>query len=704
MMTVNDQQLTLSPEGVFLRRGGATYHTVTPITLYTLDHQGFHRVGQKGYETVAEQAGRVVCAATVLSAGGTAFAVKDTWEALSNRFQFSREVTVQSSQGKDIIGFATELVLRADGPVTLHDCDVFIPGVWYGQNEGVVAGAFGSTLDDRDYLLRQTRAALPYVQLQERGAGEYLSLCAVAPSPANGISEVSSQTLVDASLQYASIGLDAAGHPGVRICFPGSEGETCYLDGLVSTRTTARRYHPVAAPVSHRYAAALHAGHADDARQALRDEWRFWFDVFAPKVHPADLDCVERIGTALLDTYCQAYNGAMGLPFWATVPEGTVCDLSFQMGFVGQQTMCAYHLLRGARREGNARMLAKAKAILDFWVTRSREGSVLPRVWYDVYPPRFKPDYPTYTRTLCDGLEGILLSYQYLRREWGEARADWLRFVTETCDWLVAHQHADGSLDRAYHPDGTPAHTGKFNTSNAIRLWVQLYWETGDPAYRAAALRAGEYCYGQMYLPLRYIGGTADNDNTIDKEAGMLALYAFMALYDLTGEEKWLAAAKGAADFTETWTYAWTFAVRPAKGNAVFDKVDITGLSLIATGHSHADVMMGYCAFDFYRLYLFTGDVHYLTFARFLLHNTRQTVDWSGRLGHVYPGLVEESGELARQYHNGLGRWLPWCTIASVETLTRLREWFGSPDIDQLELNHAAMMERNHPQGSSFLR
>ena len=38
---------------------------------------------------------------------------------------------------------------------------------------------------------------------------------------------------------------------------------------------------------------------------------------------------------------------------------------------------------------------------------------------------------------------------------------------------------------------------------------------------------------------------------------------------------------------------------------------------------------------------------------------------------------MEESGELALQYHNGLGKWLPWCTIAQIESLTRMEEKYG---------------------------
>ena len=70
-----------------------------------------------------------------------------------------------------------------------------------------------------------------------------------------------------------------------------------------------------------------------------------------------------------------------------------------------------------------------------------------------------------------------------------------------------------------------------------------------------------------------------------------------------------------------------------------FDKVTFTGLSLIATGHSHADVMMGYMPYEYYRLWLWTGDEHYLEFCRFLNGNTKQTTDWNRKLVDVSAGF-----------------------------------------------------------------
>lgn len=149
---------------------------------------------------------------------------------------------------------------------------------------------------------------------------------------------------------------------------------------------------------------SLSGGRAQGHYEAMRKVWRYLYDKNTPTHRKADMEKVYRHSIDLLNIYTQQYNGAMGLPFWTTVPEGTICDISFQMGFVGQQTMCAYQLMRYGYQQGDEEMVAKAGAIIDFWVKESMRDSAVPRVWYNAFPDTFKKDYPTYTRTVADGL------------------------------------------------------------------------------------------------------------------------------------------------------------------------------------------------------------------------------------------------------------------------------------------------------------
>ncbi|MGB8452538.1 MAG: hypothetical protein WCD89_09405 [Anaerocolumna sp.] len=89
-------------------------------------------------------------------------------------------------------------------------------------------------------------------------------------------------------------------------------------------------------------------------------------------------------------------------------------------------------------------------------------------------------------------------------------------------------------------------------------------------------MKAGEWSYVNAYQNLEYRGGTCDNSDIQDKEAGIYALFGFLALYDLTGVPKWLEGAIGAADYTETWIYAWTFPVHTPWPKHPFNKYSIS--------------------------------------------------------------------------------------------------------------------------------
>ena len=182
----------------------------------------------------------------------------------------------------------------------------------------------------------------------------------------------------------------------------------------------------------------------------------------------------------------------------------------------------------------------------------------------------------------------------------------------------------------------------------------------------------------------------------------MIALEAFLALHDLTGEPRWLVAAEQAADYAETWVYCWNVPLS-ADNESVYPRgAATTGFSLIACGHSGADLFMAIAPFPFYRLYLKTGDPHYADMARQLLYNPRQSVDHLGELGYGHPGLCTEAVSLAPPRGHGVDAWLPWLSFNMIEPLVRLRDTYGfmdahtafGPELSELRRSDQAFARR----------
>ena len=163
-----------------------------------------------------------------------------------------------------------------------------------------------------------------------------------------------------------------------------------------------------------------------------------------------------------------------------------------------------------------------------------------------------------------------------------------------------------------------------------------------------------------------------------------MAMDAFLALWDATGHVNYLEAAAQAADFTETWAYSWKVPLMEDAERIFPSWVPTTGFSIIATGHSGADLFLAGAPYLYYRIYLLTGEEHYADMARQLLYDPRMSIDVNGSLGYAEPGLCTEVLSLTvdgkRGRGNGANVWLPWVTYSMVEPVVRLQEAYGMMD------------------------
>ena len=555
--------------GVRLTDGRAAFGQPKPFALL-VKRGGAEVRFEAGYRSAAIDGAALRCVGRIATGRGSEFEVEDVYRPAADladgeaAFEVSRAVRVLRADPDDE-GFNTFLSLACDGLDDLKYADGFAPGVWYRQNANVVKRAFAADLSKTDFFFRETRLALPLMMLRDRRSGAAMTVAHLGPTPTTGVDENTGDWLVDDALQYGSLGVHKRrdGVPTVGFLFPGSEGEVNYID---RKRPWARRSHPVRPGVAHRYTLLLRLGAADDFTASMADGWRAVFRRFDPKVaDEVDIAVVQRVGVDLLDFYAREYGGdhpVMGLPFKCDLPGGKVDAVSYQMGFVGQQLPAAHQLIRSGLRENRPDRVRKGAAMVDFWAAHSMTDAGVPRTWYDVDPPTFR-DYPIYLRIASDGMEGALAAWRAMR-DAGRDRPAWLAFCRRYGDWLVSVQNPDGSFFRAYDFDGRPVNRGKFNTTNPIRFLVRLARATGERKYLDAAERAGAWCLAHVTADFMYVGGTADNDNTIDKEAGVMALYAYLALRDATGDRKWLVAAARAAEFAETWVYCWRFPVKSA--------------------------------------------------------------------------------------------------------------------------------------------
>eukprot|EP00911_Craspedida_sp_UC1_P002034 UC1_evm1s1570 len=520
---------------------------------------------------------------------------------------------------------------------------------------------------------------------------------------------------------------------GLVFQFPGSEGDRTYI---CCNSSWANRSHPLVPNVPHSY--TLEFGTLTTSlsyAKAVHSVWRRAFDdsssetqsrqpvqaaaaadkdpplklLLSPPPPPppplspplqttlpvVDQERVYRVSADLLASLGVSYNGVPVVPFRAALPSGTVDDTSSEIGFVGKATLAAALLLHDAViTRPNATRAAQAIAVIDVWVERAMTASGIPKSWFNTVAGgnvywRRDSAHLGHLRIISEGAAGILRAYQLTRPR----RPKWLAFARALGDFLVEHQAPDGSIAGAWAWNGTQLANFTNVSDHPIPLLLALYNVTEDIRYRYAAERAGNYSRAHMNATYHYLGGACDNPNVLDKEAGALALRAFLLLHKATGELHWLDAAAQAADYTATWTYLWDAHVPANDPAAVYPSVRTTlGVSLIATGQSGADNYMASCVHDYWALGRALNDSYYIRFARFLERATRQVMDWDGALGYGAPGLMNEAIGLAPPRGHGVDKWLPWLTVAVLDPMIEIeRETGGNHSLPTTTRGHLSV-------------
>ncbi|MBN2844189.1 MAG: hypothetical protein JXM68_13965 [Sedimentisphaerales bacterium] len=659
------------------------------------------------YNRFYQLADGIACSGIMLAGKGSQFEFTDTYRPIANSgFWLERTVEVKTALQIDK-SFNSLFGLQISRSDIITDHDYFVPGIWYKNNFDIkMPGVLAADPRDQYFIFREDRLPLPLVMARHKGNGSVVSLLHYKALPATIAADRGPDSITDERLLTGSLGVGCENSTSLLFMFPGSEGQKNHLTSGPRQNSWANRSHPVRKGLKQQYHLILDFGQTTDYAQAVSASWRRAFDLYQPPVYQVPL---KQIYSGLLNTLDYYYTPAdkagtgydvPGLPFSVFLPEGKVRAYNYQSGFIGRQTANAASWLWQALADNNTQGIDRASAILDFWADSSLLPSGLPRTWYDpangteaagAWRIADNNSGGSALRVACGGMGSLLQAWQFMKQK-DNAKPQWLEACTRFGDWLCDNQNNDGSYFLAYNHQlnnnrHIPTNTSKFTTTCAITYLAELYRATSQEKYKNAALKAANFAWTNIHLPYNYIGCVIDNPNVIDRESGQEALYAFIALYDLTGEERWLAAAIQAAEYTITWSYCYEVpAELDAPATHFPANKSIIGQTIIATGHSAADLGLAFSAYHYYRLYLLTNDKYYLHITRLLLHNTKQSMNWDGKLYPGKPtGLQLEAFSITVPRRLGVMQCLSWNYAAHLEPLTRFLQTYGTFDLNTLE-------------------
>lgn len=555
------------------------------------------------------------------------------------------------------------------------------------------------TLPSTSVTYRETRMGVPMCMMRSKIDGATFSLQRYQP------------IVTYENNSYASFTLDSSSR-SLSVSYPAYEGN--------------RKYHALSENAKHVYDLTLRMGKTNNYEEASSSVYNAAFNLQNQRIVNTDIREVYKVIAEDYKTFLHEEEQedeetgkkytSYGLPWRITIEDGEFGPYTYQAGFIGQQIPSAYNMMLYGLMNNDYQSLINGIHVLDFWVEDAEFMSVagVPHIWYDTWSDSFRA-YPCFMRMAVDAMEGLLDAYR-LASSHGVVKDAWWEAISAFNDFLINQQNDDGSYYRCYNYSGGPfanwddgieepegnicQSESKSSTAMPIRYLGKMYELTGDDSYKTAALQAGEYVYQNFYEDGYYYGGTCDNPNQKDKEAGVYAMYAYDTLYTLTGEEKWLTALKQAASFVMQTVMIFSF---PVKASSLKSAYPLyygynDGMSFIGcTSTSGVDNYASFIYYELFRIYVMTGEETYLKQAEFIQQNTKSIMNWDGSLGYKYKSLVAEASDISSFVYSSAsdGAWVTWSSFANIDPISKMMTGFGSPDVmdfaetDILELRAA---------------
>ena len=656
-----------------------------------------------GYQSVEKETNSVIAKAKVAGEDDITFEFEDRWKISGNVLSLRRKVSVANTV--DNAGFYSTIRFSTAPAVKWEDVNCLVPGLLYG-NSSYAGGRAPTSISNyraKSFEIREDYMSAPLfgVFFQD---GNWSAVLDMAPrgDTTQAESTASAGTpIIDERIQFGALGGREVSTGGIEMgfWFPGTttelgsgfsrrRGTPAATRGTTATPVVRRRYHPVKAGFSQSYQIGFRFGKNESFREMQREAWRWAWESLDPKITPVDVEVVRRTLIDHLSERVLTVEDRTGIPFEfdsVTARPSSLADKVI-MGFCGKNLEGADQLLLEGDRDSSERgrkMRQQGLAIIDSLI-RIVPMSPPGGVGYNIQtgepaPANFVPGFTT--RMPAEDLAVLINTYRREKAA-GHDHPEWLKWISDYCDWIMTQQSDDGSFPAAWEAGtGQVIREGKTTSYVLVPVLVRLSEVTGQKKYFDSAIKAAEYIWTNFGSKGVYLGATGTGNNIADKEAGMLSLEAFLALYENTRDTKWLERAKAAADYTESWIWIWNVPMpMDADDSRLHWKkgVPTTGVNGIGSdGPGGVDQYLDWSAPSYAKLYKLTKDEHYLDVARVLLHCTKAMLALRGRTYDLLgPGWQQEHWNMGPG-RKGMGahrNWLPWISINHLHSITGLEK------------------------------
>ncbi|MCU0780904.1 MAG: hypothetical protein MUF04_07355 [Akkermansiaceae bacterium] len=223
-------------------------------------------------------------------------------------------------------------------------------------------------------------------------------------------------------------------------------------------------------------------------------------------------------------------------------------------------------------------------------------------------------------RTSGDILFWMLKQFQLLKAQGrGQAvKPEWESSMKRLADAMVTTWKRDGQWGKLInYKSGAVA---EYNTTGGAMIIGGLALASGyfdHPAYLEVAKEAADFYYERDLVQQGFTtGGCADILQNADSETAAGFMTALMALYEATGETRWLEMARNLANLTATWTVSHDYEL-PKSTELGGLGAKLTGVVWASTQNKHG--APGICTSSgdpLFKIYRATGDARYAELMR----------------------------------------------------------------------------------------
>jgi len=293
-----------------------------------------------------------------------------------------------------------------------------------------------------------------------------------------------------------------------------------------------------------------------------------------------------------------------------------------EFGWCGQNGLYAYLMLRRGAEKNDPALKAIGIDVLDAYSHEAvgKTGLIHTNYHWMVHGVKDVED------TCNQGFAILQMAraWQFMHEQ-GEEHPAWLAAAKGAADFLLDHYMPDHGFGKAWNVEtGECADPQGTIGAYVISGLAALYHVTGEEKYIEAARRACRFYCEKDLKAFQCTAGALDT-YCIDKESSGPLLCGSLALYEVDGSDEWLEYAKLAGWYFCSWMFHHDTLHRPDSHFAQYGYRTLGGTSVSAQ-HHHIDPWGAMVVPQMLRLWELTGDEHWKQRARLMWASAIQNI------------------------------------------------------------------------------